>query len=56
MASRALWTSEYLPAESVLFVNLFLDEDIEYSLPEEMWLGGDMTTGKGRVKLREVKT
>ncbi len=56
VASRALWTSEYLPAESVLFVNLFLDEDIEYSLPGEMWLGGDMTTGKGRVKLREVKT
>ncbi|MEJ7621231.1 MAG: type III-B CRISPR module RAMP protein Cmr4 [Aquificaceae bacterium] len=56
VASGALWTSEYLPAESVLFVNLFLDEDIEYSLPGEMWLGGDMTTGKGRVKIREVKT
>ncbi len=47
----ALWTSEYLPAESVLYVNLFMEENLEFSLPSELWLGGDMTTGKGLVKV-----
>ncbi|MFN0239181.1 type III-B CRISPR module RAMP protein Cmr4 [Hydrogenobacter sp. Uz 6-8] len=50
-----LWTTEYLPAESVLYVNFFVEDGVEFSAPSEIWLGGDMTTGKGLVKLREVK-
>lgn len=55
VAEGALWTAEYLPAESVLYVNLFLLDDREdFTLPAELWLGGDMTTGKGLVYVREV--
>lgn len=55
VAEGALWTAEYLPAESVLYANLFLlDDNMDFSLPSELWLGGDVTTGKGLVSVKEV--
>lgn len=52
----ALWTTEYLPAESVLYFSLFSEEkNLFPEVPSVFHLGGDITTGKGFVKkVREV--
>ena len=48
----ALFTTEYLPAESLLYFNLFYDEEVEnFFIPNTLHLGGDITTGKGFVKV-----
>jgi len=48
----ALFTTEYLPAESLLYFNLFYDEEImDFHIPDTLHLGGDITTGKGFVKV-----
>ena len=47
----ALWTTEYLPAESVLYFSLFsMKKDLFPEVPSVFHLGGDITTGKGFVK------
>ncbi len=47
----ALWTTEYLPAESVLYFSLFsMEEGLFPEVPSVFHLGGDITTGKGFVK------
>ncbi|AAC06666.1 type III-B CRISPR module RAMP protein Cmr4 [Aquifex aeolicus] len=49
--SGALWTEEYLPAESVLYFNLFYEkQNLNLEVPEFFHLGGDITTGKGLVR------
>jgi len=63
---RALWTEEYVPAESVFAFSLvFLEEineeinysreKISYSPPPTFHLGGDITTGKGFVKVQKLE-
>lgn len=52
--SGALWTAEYLPAESVFYFSLFFEEDIDLDFPDRLHLGGDITTGKGFVRFMEV--
>jgi len=48
----ALFTTEYLPAESLLYFNLFYDEEVKnFFTPSTLHLGGDITTGKGFVKV-----
>jgi CRISPR-associated protein Cmr4 len=62
----ALWTEEYVPAESVFAFSLvFLEEineeinhsreKISYSPPSTFHLGGDITTGKGFVKVQKLE-
>jgi CRISPR-associated protein Cmr4 len=62
----ALWTEEYVPAESVFAFSLvFLEEineeinysreKISYSPPPTFHLGGDITTGKGFVKVQKLE-
>jgi CRISPR-associated protein Cmr4 len=54
----ALWTEEYVPAESVFAFSLvFLDdlEEISFSPPPTFHLGGDITTGKGFVKVQKLE-
>lgn len=55
VSEGALWTAEYLPAESVLYFNLSFEEDIDFSIPEVFCIGGDITTGKGFVKVIKAK-
>ena len=57
VSGNALFTTEYLPAESLLYFNLFYDDGISdenvenFSIPDELHVGGDITTGKGFVKV-----
>ena len=51
----ALWTEEYVPAESVFVFGLTFLENIEYSPPSTFHLGGDITTGKGFVKVQRLE-
>jgi CRISPR-associated protein Cmr4 len=62
----ALWTEEYVPAESVFAFSLvFLEEineeinhsreKISYTPPPTFHLGGDITTGKGFVKVQKLE-
>jgi CRISPR-associated protein Cmr4 len=53
---RALWTEEYVPAESVFAFSLvFLEEEISFTPPSTFHLGGDITTGKGFVKVQRLE-
>lgn len=52
----ALWTEEYVPAESVFAFSLvFLGEEISFTPPPTFHLGGDITTGKGFVKVQKLE-
>jgi CRISPR-associated protein Cmr4 len=52
----ALWTEEYVPAESVFAFSLvFLEEKISFTPPTTFHLGGDITTGKGFVKVQRLE-
>ncbi len=52
VSGTALFTTEYLPAESLLYFNLFCDDGIEgFDIPDTLHIGGDVTTGKGVVKV-----
>ncbi len=52
----ALWTEEYVPAESIFAFSLvFLEEEISFTLPSTFHLGGDITTGKGFVKVQRLE-
>jgi CRISPR-associated protein Cmr4 len=67
----AFWTEEYVPAESVFAFSLVFLEDLEeiseeinysrekmkisYSPPPTFHLGGDITTGKGFVKVQKLE-
>jgi len=51
----ALWTEEYAPAESVFAFSLVFLEDIDFSPPTTFHLGGDITTGKGFVKVQRLE-
>ncbi|WP_448588495.1 type III-B CRISPR module RAMP protein Cmr4 [Thermocrinis sp.] len=51
----ALWTEEYVPAETIFaFVVIHLEE-LNFSIPETFHLGGDITTGKGFVKVKKLE-
>ncbi len=55
---RALWTEEYVPAESVFAFSLVFLENIDFSLDPDFLLfhlGGDITTGKGFVKVQKLE-
>lgn len=57
VSEGALWTQEYVPTETVFYFNLFVREEVEgFNIPQKLHLGGDITTGKGFVSFREVKT
>jgi len=56
----ALWTEEYLPAETYMYGIIFETRDVSGNsqkdllvdvLPDYLHLGGDITTGKGFVKI-----
>jgi CRISPR-associated protein Cmr4 len=54
----ALWTEEYVPAESVFAFSLVFLENIDFSLCSTFHvfhLGGDITTGKGFVKVQKLE-
>jgi CRISPR-associated protein Cmr4 len=52
----ALWTEEYVPAESIFAFSLvFLEEEISFTPPPTFHLGGDITTGKGFVKVQKLE-
>jgi len=51
----ALWTEEYVPAESVFAFSLVFLEEISFSPPPTFHLGGDITTGKGFVKVQKLE-
>jgi CRISPR-associated protein Cmr4 len=52
----ALWTEEYVPAESIFAFSLvFLEEEISFTPPTTFHLGGDITTGKGFVKVQRLE-
>jgi len=59
--SGALWTEEYLPAETFMYGIIFevrnnKSEDTDLTkdlLPDYLHLGGDITTGKGFVRIYE---
>ena len=52
----ALWTEEYVPAESIFAFSLvFLEEEISFTPPTTFHLGGDITTGKGFVKVQKLE-
>jgi len=51
----ALWTEEYVPAESVFAFSLVFLEDIDFTPPPTFHLGGDITTGKGFVKVQRLE-
>jgi CRISPR-associated protein Cmr4 len=52
---RALWTEEYVPAESVFAFSLVFLENIDFTPPTTFHLGGDITTGKGFVKVQRLE-
>jgi len=52
----ALWTEEYVPAESIFAFSLvFLEEEISFTPSTTFHLGGDITTGKGFVKVQKLE-
>jgi len=51
----ALWTEEYVPAESVFAFSLVFLEELDFTLPTTFHLGGDITTGKGFVKVQRLE-
>jgi CRISPR-associated protein Cmr4 len=51
----ALWTEEYVPAESVFAFSLVFLEDLDFTPPTTFHLGGDITTGKGFVKVQRLE-
>jgi CRISPR-associated protein Cmr4 len=51
----ALWTEEYVPAESVFAFSLVFLEEIDFTPPTTFHLGGDITTGKGFVKVQRLE-
>jgi len=54
----ALWTEEYVPAESVFAFSLVFLEEVDFSLDPDFHLfhlGGDITTGKGFVKVQKLE-
>jgi CRISPR-associated protein Cmr4 len=51
----ALWTEEYVPAESVFVFSLVFLEELDFTLPTTFHLGGDITTGKGFVKVQRLE-
>jgi CRISPR-associated protein Cmr4 len=51
----ALWTEEYVPAESVFAFSLVFLEEINFTPPITFHLGGDITTGKGFVKVQRLE-
>jgi len=51
----ALWTEEYVPAESIFAFSLVFLEEISFTPPTTFHLGGDITTGKGFVKVQRLE-
>jgi CRISPR-associated protein Cmr4 len=51
----ALWTEEYVPAESVFAFSLVFLEEVDFTPPTTFHLGGDITTGKGFVKVQKLE-
>jgi CRISPR-associated protein Cmr4 len=51
----ALWTEEYVPAESIFAFSLVFLEEINFTPPTTFHLGGDITTGKGFVKVQRLE-
>jgi CRISPR-associated protein Cmr4 len=51
----ALWTEEYVPAESVFAFSLVFLEELDFTPPTNFHLGGDITTGKGFVKVQRLE-
>ena len=51
----ALWTEEYVPAESVFAFSLVFLEELDFTPPITFHLGGDITTGKGLVKVQRLE-
>jgi len=51
----ALWTEEYVPAESVFAFSLVFLEELDFTPPTTFHLGGDITTGKGFVKVQRLE-
>jgi CRISPR-associated protein Cmr4 len=51
----ALWTEEYIPAESVFAFSLVFLEELDFTPPTTFHLGGDITTGKGFVKVQRLE-
>jgi CRISPR-associated protein Cmr4 len=51
----ALWTEEYIPAESVFAFSLVFLEEVDFIPPTTFHLGGDITTGKGFVKVQRLE-
>ena len=51
----ALWTEEYVPAESVFAFSLVFLEEVDFTPPTTFHLGGDITTGKGFVKVQRLE-
>jgi CRISPR-associated protein Cmr4 len=55
VSETGLWTEEYIPSESFFFFSLiFLENNINYEPPKTFHLGGDITTGKGFVKVHKL--
>jgi len=51
----ALWTEEYVPAESIFASSLVFLEELDFTPPTTFHLGGDITTGKGFVKVQRLE-
>jgi CRISPR-associated protein Cmr4 len=51
----ALWTEEYVPADSVFAFSLVFLEELVFTPPTTFHLGGDITTGKGFVKVQRLE-
>jgi CRISPR-associated protein Cmr4 len=51
----ALWTEEYIPAESIFAFSLVFLEELDFTPPTTFHLGGDITTGKGFVKVQRLE-
>jgi len=51
----ALWTEEYVPAESVFAFSLVFLEELDFTPSTTFHLGGDITTGKGFVKVQRLE-
>jgi CRISPR-associated protein Cmr4 len=51
----ALWTEEYVPAESIFAFSLVFLEEVDFTPPTTFHLGGDVTTGKGFVKVQRLE-
>jgi CRISPR-associated protein Cmr4 len=51
----ALWTEEYVPAESVFAFSLVFLEELDFTPHPTFHLGGDITTGKGFVKVQRLE-